>query len=336
MNNIKVSIIMPVYNVEKYLRESLDTAVNQTLKDIEIICVNDGSTDKSLEILIEYKKKYPNIIIINQDNNGLSGARNSGIDIARGEYIYFFDSDDLIDLDLCKVCYDTAQKYDLDILTFDAEVFYDNVDLNNKFKNLSYDRKGVLTEEQVFTGDSFYVYLKEMNVYKSSVCLHFYKKEFLIKNKLYFFVGILHEDELYSTKVILSANKIKYIPRIFFKRRIRANSIMTTKKGYKNSYGYFIVANELYVFYKKKKHFLENDTKQKLLESIFNYYMCAYMIVLDDNDDLSIELKSNILINLDNKKEVRDLKKIKTSLLIKFPKICTNFIKIRNKIKNLG
>lgn len=111
----KVSIIVPVYNVEKYLEKCLDSLINQTLKDIEIICVNDGSKDNSLNILEEYSKNDNRIIIINQYNAGVSVARNSGIDIAKGEYIGFVDSDDWVDLDFYEKLYNSAIKNDADI-----------------------------------------------------------------------------------------------------------------------------------------------------------------------------------------------------------------------------
>ena len=92
----KISVIIPVYNVEKYIRECLDSVLEQSLKDIEIICVNDGSTDSSRNILLEYRKKDSRVIVLDKQNGGLSSARNSGIDIAQGKYVLFLDSDDLL------------------------------------------------------------------------------------------------------------------------------------------------------------------------------------------------------------------------------------------------
>ena len=96
---VKISIIVPVYNVEKYLPECLESLIHQTLKDIEIICINDGSTDNSLSILKDYAKKDSRIRIINKENWGISAARNSGINTAMGDFLSFIDSDDWIDLD---------------------------------------------------------------------------------------------------------------------------------------------------------------------------------------------------------------------------------------------
>ena len=113
----KVSIIVPVYNVEKYLRKCLDSLINQTLKDIEIICINDGSTDKSLEILEEYKNRDSRIILLNQENSGQSIARNNGIKKATGEYIGFVDPDDWVENNMIKCLIDEIKSEKVDLVT---------------------------------------------------------------------------------------------------------------------------------------------------------------------------------------------------------------------------
>ena len=122
-SNVKVSVIVPVYNVEKYLKDCLDSVVNQTLEDIEIICVNDGSTDNSLAILEEYAEKDSRIKIITQENKGLGGARNTGLYHANGEYISFIDSDDWIELNTFEELYNMSKNLDLDMLMFQMKVF---------------------------------------------------------------------------------------------------------------------------------------------------------------------------------------------------------------------
>ena len=107
---VKVSIIVPVYNVEKYLRKCLDSLVNQTLKDIEIICINDGSTDDSLNILQEYAREHHNVVVIDQENQGVSIARNNGINKAQGDYIGFVDPDDWVEPDMFKILYEKAEE----------------------------------------------------------------------------------------------------------------------------------------------------------------------------------------------------------------------------------
>jgi glycosyltransferase involved in cell wall biosynthesis len=109
MNEIKVSVIIPVYNVEKYIKKSLESVMNQTLKEIEIICVNDGTKDNSRKIIEEYAQKDERIKIIDKENGGLSSARNAGMEIARGEYLGFVDSDDWIEETMYEKLYEKAK-----------------------------------------------------------------------------------------------------------------------------------------------------------------------------------------------------------------------------------
>ena len=115
----KVSIIVPVYKVEKYLRRCLDSILSQTFDDFEVICVNDGSPDNSIDILNEYASRDNRFCVVEQENQGLSMARNNGKKLARGEYIYFLDSDDYIHPQLLEVSYYLAQKYDADLVNFE-------------------------------------------------------------------------------------------------------------------------------------------------------------------------------------------------------------------------
>lgn len=129
MVNPRISIIVPVYNVGKYLRNCMDSLVNQTFRDIEIIAVNDGSTDSSLDILFDYANIDDRVKIINQQNQGLSGARNSGIAKATGEYIIFVDSDDWIDLDTCQVAYAACLDNNADVVFWSYVREYENLSL---------------------------------------------------------------------------------------------------------------------------------------------------------------------------------------------------------------
>ena len=110
-----ISIIIPVYNVEKYLSDCLDSVVNQTYKDLEIICVNDGSTDNSLDILNEYCSKDDRIFVVNKENGGLSSARNAGLAVAKGDFIMFLDSDDWIDNNTCEVALKQMMESNSDV-----------------------------------------------------------------------------------------------------------------------------------------------------------------------------------------------------------------------------
>ena len=159
MMNPSVSVVVPVYNVEMYLKECLDSLINQTFKDIEIICVNDGSTDNSLNILNEYASKDERIKVFSKENSGPGPTRNFGIDNAQGEYLLFVDSDDWLDLDAIKILYETSKSQDLDLLIFLAE---DYDDLQDKFYEEDYYNNSLLPnsfDETVFNHRDIQKYL---------------------------------------------------------------------------------------------------------------------------------------------------------------------------------
>lgn len=150
MSNLaKISIIMPIYNVEKYLTRSIESVINQTFSNFELILVNDGSTDRCREICYKYKNIDERIILIDKENGGVSSARNSGLDIAKGEYIYFIDSDDCIDEDAIEYLYKLSINYNADISCYKAKT-YKNEILQTKL-NLNeeidiYDREDIIKE----------------------------------------------------------------------------------------------------------------------------------------------------------------------------------------------
>ena len=136
---IKVSVVIPIYNVEKYIEGCLKSICNQTLKDIEILCINDGTPDKSMKIVEKIAKKDKRIKIINKENGGLSSARNAGIDNAKGKYIYFIDSDDQLKENALEILYNKMEEEKLETLFFDAENVYENEESkNNAFLNDDY------------------------------------------------------------------------------------------------------------------------------------------------------------------------------------------------------
>lgn len=296
---IKVSIVVPVYNVEKYLKESLDSAVNQSLKDIEIIAVNDGSTDNSSEILKVYEEKYSNFKVINQENKGLSGARNTGIVECKGEYIYFLDSDDYIDLNSMEYCYKEAKKDNLDILTFDAETFLDEQSNIAEINKEGFYRENLI-ESKTMSGEEFYIYSNRKGAYRAPVWLNFYKREFIEKNNLIFYEGIVHEDEIHTSKSFILAKKIKYIPKRFFFRRVRENSIMTRRIDESRIKGNYIIAKETYKLFKDEV--LSEKTKTILIIWIRKYYSNCIKYC----DSLGLKDKRDFIVN-NIEKEVFDI-----------------------------
>lgn len=221
----KFSVILPVYNVEKYLDECLKSIVNQTLKDIEIICINDGSTDNSLEILNEYAKKDSRFVIFSQKNQGQGVARNKGIELATGEYIAFVDPDDWIDLDMLEILYTNFQTYSTDIVQFDCLQFYDGNKrkkekevslLEIAYQKFNYD----LIKNKFFSWKDFKDGLRIPLALWNKV----YSREFLNKNNLRIPNTTIAEDETFSIFCLLSTDKVCYVDRPFYHYRIRTGS----------------------------------------------------------------------------------------------------------------
>jgi len=239
----KVSVIIPVYNTEEYIRQTLISACNQTLREIEIICINDGSTDNSEEIIRECAKGDSRIKIIKELNSGQSVARNTGITNARGKYLYFLDSDDLIEPETLELCYELCEKGKYDFVTFDSDIYNpDNIPIGNSLK---YNRSCSLLEKICYTGlESISLQLVKMD-YTPSVPLLFISLDYINNNKLSFKAGIIHEDQLFTALLYIKSKRMAYICKNLFHRRIRQNSIMAKSFSWKNVQGYLTVTDEL-------------------------------------------------------------------------------------------
>ena len=257
----KVSVIIPIYNVQNYLILCIESVVSQILKEIEIICINDGSTDDSLLILQEYSKKDNRIMIITQRNRGLSEARNTGIKYSNGEFIYFLDSDDFLEINALFELYNYAKKFNLDIIYFQTSQFKnnDNITINKNNEKIT---DFTINLNDIMEGKYLYVQLREKNKYSPVVWLSFIKKQFYIKTGLSFYPGILHEDVLFTLTGILSAKRAIYIDRKYHHYRVNNDSIMQSKKTVKNLYGWLISYCEILRILKK------NEFEQKVIDAI--------------------------------------------------------------------
>lgn len=207
--NPLVSIVIPVYNVEKYLRECLDSVVNQTIRDLQIICINDGSTDNSLAILQEYAKKDCRIQIINQKNAGQSVARNAALPFVKGKYICFVDSDDWIDLQLCEKVYDKAERTGADMT-----LLFFNTLKKTPLQNIT----NYLTEHSYFIPDVKDKNCLEMSRY-TSVWATLWKTSFLFDNCLTFAEGLTREDDIFYWQAWIKNPKLALVTeRLYFYR----------------------------------------------------------------------------------------------------------------------
>lgn len=234
-----VSVIIPVFNVEEYLEECINSILRQTLTDIEIICINDGSTDSSPDILKKYAEQDRRITVYSQDNCGLSAARNLGMRAARGRYTYFIDSDDWLERDALRDLYTRAEKDQLDLLLFDADAFADDPSLNTAvemqkdyyIRNKCYDK--------IYKGADILNEMFKNNDFCACVYLMLARTDFYRENNIKFIEKIFHEDEPFTFQAIASAERVAHINKRYYKRRYRQNSIITIKKTFAHAYGCF-------------------------------------------------------------------------------------------------
>ena len=298
----KLSIIIPVYNVEKYLEECLNSVYEIDL-DKEVILVNDGSLDNSLRILEKYKKEYFNeTIIINQENKGLSGARNSGLKIAKGKYISFIDSDDIILPAVYKKFYEEGEKDDLDIIVGTGRYYY------NSLKVKKFKRHKKLSEFGIITGKEYLIRSSKLKSYREEVWDDFYRRDFLLENNLKFKEGIYHEDTLFSFEAFLKSKRVRFYNSSFYLYRQRENSI-TKNMNIKNYNDKKVILLEILKMMDKEKFYkfskqpiglylniventkeISNDIVNKLIclknKDIMDYYriikLCYYYIKYKD------------------------------------------------------
>jgi glycosyltransferase involved in cell wall biosynthesis len=261
----QLSIIIPVYNVEPYLKECLDSVVNQTLRDIEIICVNDGSTDGCLCILREYEERDSRIQVISQENQGLSGARNPGLRVATAELITFVDSDDYIELDT----YEKTVPYmtdDVDIVCFGTRVFGEEsegrslVDAQWYFK-LRHEGKVSIDDDVIL----------QTNV---SVWSKIFRKSLIDMYGIEFPIGLKHEDDCFEGAYMVVSKHAYFIQTQFYNYILRNNSIMgcTYQRSSFNK-DFLLILEPIYTFLQQQRLFGSN---LKLFENLFKrYYMSA-------------------------------------------------------------
>ena len=212
----KVSVIIPVYNVEKYLRQCLDSVVNQTLKEIEIICVDDGSTDSSLEILKEYASKDPRFTIITQENLYAGIARNAGIMVAKGKYIWFIDADDYIEKNSIELLIQKNNDCDIILIGY-KDIFENKIKENTKHCFLDYQ----LTKNV------------RKNAFKapSTIWDKIFKRQFILNNKLYFDKIKVCNDVFFAYWSMITAASITTIPECLYNYRKEALGALSRTRG---------------------------------------------------------------------------------------------------------
>ena len=222
--NLILSIIIPIYNVEKYVRKTLDSIFSQSFQKefVEIIVVNDGTKDNSMSIVNEFAAKFDNLKIINQENQGLSVARNTGLKVARGKYVWFVDSDDWVEYDSLPFLLQHLEHSDRDVLMFKIREYDEEgrILLERSF----HDNKN---EEQI-SGTDVVLYQKKFGVDITPMQQYVISRDFLLSNKLFFVPGIYHEDKEFAPRMLINTKKVAIIPKVIYCYLRRSNGSITT------------------------------------------------------------------------------------------------------------
>ena len=320
----KISVIIPVYNVENYLRECLDSITSQTVKDIEIICIDDGSTDNSPEILKEYQKKDSRIKIITKENGGQATARNLGIKEAQGEYIAFIDSDDFIESEMLEKLYTKAKDDNLDIAMCKIATY--NNQTGEIKDNVWYYMLGIFRdfEKEIFNH-------KDTKEFTCNIAVTPYNKIYktsLIKdNNILFPEGLIFEDEKFFYDTYLRAKRVSVIPEFLYYYRVnRKGSTVDIEK--ENDYTDIIeISKQIRQTFKETnnyedyKYLLNNrlihlqlarftETSPKYREKFFNLLKEDLQEVLKDQD-IKDNLESDVKIRVDKILKSKDYEEFK-------------------------
>ena len=223
-----VSVIIPVYNVEKYLNQCLDSVLNQTLQDIEVICVNDSSTDGSLAILEEYAKKDERVTVVTQPNSGAGAARNKGLSLAVGKYLSFLDSDDFFEPDMLELAYKKAEEDRADFVVFQSDQYYTD---KKKFVAVTW----TLREKELPPYTPFNHRQMTDNIFKVFVGWAWdklYNREFVLRNHLQFQEQRTSNDLLFVFTAVALAKKISIVKKVLaHQRRDAKDSLSKTREN---------------------------------------------------------------------------------------------------------
>lgn len=260
-----VSIIVPIYNVEPYLRKCIDSILEQSYKNLEIILVDDGSTDKSGTIADQYEKKFKHVKVIHQPNEGLSSARNAGIDNSNGEWLAFIDSDDYIRKDFIESLINIAMENNTDIVTCSFKPFSNDGSILKKIPK--WPNETLSGFEAI---DNM-----QANRLPAYICINIFKKELFIKNNIRFPVGRLYEDIATKIKLLYYAKKVSFTNKQLYFYLIRGESI--TGKNYSET-----KYKDIEYAIEEVSNFLINSEHSDDFPYLNYFKLCALFGILND------------------------------------------------------
>ena len=317
----KVSIIVPVYNVELYLKECLNSLIKQTYKAFEIILIDDGSTDLSGKICDDYKLKDNRIKVIHKKNGGVSSARNLGLSSSKGEYILFVDSDDYVEKDYIKTLVKESNNCDLVCCSYYTEFL--NKKINNKICNKSIVINTIEAQEKIYNQDSFSGFLWNK----------LFKKDIIDSNKLKFNESIhMCEDQLFIVQYLLKVNSIKLIPNMLYHYRMRKGSIVWNNGSKKRLtvFDSYKLVNQIYNKNNINNIFFKKSLYEELIHNKKKFNIKKFL--LDNNISLKL-IKKEVV----NSNKISNKQKIKFLIKIYLPNMYMCYINVKlRKLKQFN
>lgn len=292
---MEFSIIVPIYNSEEYLHRCIESCLNQTFCDIEVILVNDGSTDASEAICQEFAKNDSRIVYIKKEHDGPSGARNYGLKKATGDYIVFLDSDDFLSLDACEQFHKIIRRKRADVI---CGTILEEQNGNTSRLTSSQDGYG-----KQISGSGYLKHELNKRTYRAMACTNVYRRGFIIKNNLFFMKGIVHEDAEWTPRMFLKAKMVIDTNNEFYHYIIREGSITRNKNFRKNyeSVGAFVPNLE-------KQFCVIEDTR---LRDLLMDYLCMiylstfYRAQVDESNQLPIDRRMALRLAKTGKNKVK-------------------------------
>lgn len=273
--SVTVSVVIPVYNTAEYISQTIACMLNQTLDDLEVICIDDGSNDGTLEILLEEAEKDPRISVFTQENSGQSASRNVGMTAARGKYLYFIDSDDLLDEQALELCCKAAGLDNLDIFLFDATSFYESEKLHSE--HASYDTYYTRARdyEEIVDGPHMMATMAKAGDYLPSPCLYVARTDYVRGIDAAFIPGIFHEDNAYTYDLMVKAARVSHRKLPLYRRRIRENSTMTSRVTFSHCYGYYACGKQMLKTARELSGELDDETYAAVLRIAYGTFANA-------------------------------------------------------------
>lgn len=316
-----ISVIIPVYNVEQYLNQCIDSVLNQGVEDIEIILVNDGSTDNSGNICDEYAKKDSRIIVIRKENGGLSDARNYGINKAKGKYILFLDSDDFWMENSLKEIYEISKEENDIVFLTATKLFEKSNKIQASFESLEKDKIKGKSKEDVFD------YLAKSDKFPVSACTKLIKRDLIKNNNLFFEKGLLSEDIDWSTRLLLKSEKFDVCDVDFYVYRKQRDNSITDSIKLKNVSDLFYIIKKWYIKCNN------NELNTKLVNNLLALYSYEYTILMGHLYTIEKQERKQLIKEI---KTIKDILKYSKSKKIKLIKNLSKIIGFNNTCRLLN